>query len=60
MEGDALTLNMDCPFLIDLIERMEEKKKLSPAGSPVPQQLPQRLKKTPTLPFSIGPSARLN
>jgi len=30
------------------------------AGSPVPQQLPQRLKKTPILPFSIGPSARLN
>lgn len=36
MEGDALTLKMDCPFLIDLIERMEEKKKLSPTGSPVP------------------------
>lgn len=53
MEGDALTLNMDCPFLIDLIERMEEKKKLYPTGSPVPQQLPQRLKKTPTLSGSL-------
>lgn len=34
MERDALTLNMDCPLLFDLIERMEDKKKLYPTGYP--------------------------
>lgn len=38
MEGDALTLQIDCPF----IERMEEKKKLYPTGSPVLPATPQK------------------
>lgn len=44
MERDALTLNMDCPFLFDLLERMEEeeKKKLYPTGYPVLPATPKK------------------